>query len=258
MTSKPNKRYSAPALDKGLDILEYLSTTSAPQTQSELIQALGRTQSEIYRMLECLVHRNFIAKDESTGAYSLTLKLYALSHRHNRTSLIRKAAAQPMEELAEATQQSCHLSLPYGSEILIVIERLPPRTVCLSVGEGSALSFSMSASGRMLLSRLPDDSTRIQRLKQDEAFRKLKGNAKKVLLEEIKDLSEQKGFIAQSKVTPGGIDLGTTIGVAETETFGALAMSYIEGEADLKRRDQYMKSLQQCAQRINQNLGLSS
>ena len=37
--------------DKGLDILEYLSLKSIPQSQSEISQGIGKSPSEIYRML---------------------------------------------------------------------------------------------------------------------------------------------------------------------------------------------------------------
>ena len=45
------KPYSAPALEKGLDILELLSKQEAGLTQSEISRALGRSVSEIFRML---------------------------------------------------------------------------------------------------------------------------------------------------------------------------------------------------------------
>jgi uncharacterized membrane protein len=45
------ERYRAPALDKGLDILEALAATEVGLTQAEIAKALDRSPSEIYRML---------------------------------------------------------------------------------------------------------------------------------------------------------------------------------------------------------------
>ena len=50
-------RYRAPALDKGLDILELLSATDAGLTQAEIAKSLERSPNEIYRMLDRLVRR---------------------------------------------------------------------------------------------------------------------------------------------------------------------------------------------------------
>ena len=257
MSSKTSSKYSAPALEKGLDILEFLSSTSSPQTQSELMHALDRSQSEIYRMLECLVAREFVAKNESTGAYSLTLKLYALSHRHNRTSLIRRIAAQPMEKLAEATGQSCHLSLQHGGEVLVIMERLPLRTVCLSIGEGSTLSLSRTASGIKFLSALPDQEQRLQALSQDQSYLALSEGKQGELLNRIAALEDETVQLSPSEFTPGGFDIATTIGLPATDTFGVLALSFLEGTPDLKFREKLKEQLLETARTIDQHLGLS-
>jgi DNA-binding IclR family transcriptional regulator len=44
-------RYRAPALDKGLDILELLAEQKEGLTRAEITKLLGRNASEMYRML---------------------------------------------------------------------------------------------------------------------------------------------------------------------------------------------------------------
>ena len=63
-------RYRAPALDKGLDILELLATTETPLPQAEIAKALERPPNEIYRMLDRLVRRHYVLRmgsDRSAG-----------------------------------------------------------------------------------------------------------------------------------------------------------------------------------------------
>lgn len=55
-------RYRAPALDKGLDILELLSEYPDGLTRAEIVKALGRSANEIYRMLERLVARQYVTR----------------------------------------------------------------------------------------------------------------------------------------------------------------------------------------------------
>ena len=52
MTTK--SRYQAPALKKGLEILELLAAATAPLNMSDISTALGRSVSEIFRMLQVL------------------------------------------------------------------------------------------------------------------------------------------------------------------------------------------------------------
>ena len=58
-------RYRAPALDKGLDILELLAGEEEGLSQAEIAKALGRTPNEQYRMLERLVRRGYVARNAS-------------------------------------------------------------------------------------------------------------------------------------------------------------------------------------------------
>ena len=79
-------RYRAPALDKGLDILELLAGEEEGLSQAEIAKALGRTPNEQYRMLERLVRRGYVARNAS-DRYELTLKLFGLAHFHRRTNV---------------------------------------------------------------------------------------------------------------------------------------------------------------------------
>ena len=47
-------RYRAPALDKGLDMIELLATREEGMTLKDIATALGRSPTELYRMLDRL------------------------------------------------------------------------------------------------------------------------------------------------------------------------------------------------------------
>src|SRR4051812_40551914 len=80
--NEPIDRYRAPALDKGLDILELLAEEPQGLTRGEIVKAMGRGPSEIYRMLERLVARHFVTRSLEGDRYALSMKLFVLSHRH--------------------------------------------------------------------------------------------------------------------------------------------------------------------------------
>src|SRR5438105_5007558 len=76
-------RYAAPALEKGLDILELLASISDALTHSEIANRLGRTLTEVFRMLVCLEERGYIFRTGPDERYQLTLKLFELVHHHH-------------------------------------------------------------------------------------------------------------------------------------------------------------------------------
>ena len=100
-------RYRAPALDKGLDILELLSEQKEGLTRAEIMKALGRNASEIYRMLERLVARQYVVRSAGGDRYSLSLKLFALAHRHPPMNRFISAAMPVMQGFAAEPEVVC-------------------------------------------------------------------------------------------------------------------------------------------------------
>jgi len=141
----------APALEKGLDLLEALAAEPGGLTQRQLAARVGRSVSEVFRMLGVLERRGYIAREAKTGEYSLTLQLFRLATQHPPTRRLQHVALPIMEELAEATALGCHLSMLSGSHLLIVAQADPNRPMGWVVKLGAVFPFNMHyASARVL------------------------------------------------------------------------------------------------------------
>src|SRR5437762_9647214 len=53
-SSPKTSRYRAPALEKGLDVIELLAAEKSPLNLSAISQRLGRSSGELFRMLQVL------------------------------------------------------------------------------------------------------------------------------------------------------------------------------------------------------------
>ncbi len=146
-----NRKYSAPALDKGLDILELLSTQSEGVSQARVAQMLDRSSGVLFRMLDCLERRGYIRRDPADDLYRLTSRLYELAHRHPPTKRLLEIALPIMRQLAESVSQSCHIGLYHEGHILIVGEICQPGFIGFSVQPGARVPLHESASGLVLL-----------------------------------------------------------------------------------------------------------
>ena len=120
-------RYRAPALDKGLDILELLARQPQGLTRAEIVKDMDRSASEIYRMLERLVVRQYVLRSPSGDRYSLSLKLFALAHIHPPLSRLVTQALPIMDEFARKSEQSCHMGVYDRGNILITTQVNSPR-----------------------------------------------------------------------------------------------------------------------------------
>ena len=141
--------YAAPALDKGLDIIELLSKQEQGLTRRDIADRLGRSVSEIFRMVECLTRRSYLVQQDDT--YVLGMKLFELSHEFPPMNRLLKEALPRMEALANAVDQSCHLTVLSGPRQLVVAQVDTPGGMGFSIKIGAVIDLLKSASGRVLL-----------------------------------------------------------------------------------------------------------
>jgi DNA-binding IclR family transcriptional regulator len=159
-----SRSYSAPALEKGLDILEALCHSDRPLSQKDIAQQLGRSVGEIYRMIACLVSRNYVALVDE-ASYSITTKLFELSHINPPTHRLLFEATPVMQRLASELDQSCHLTV-YGQGKQVVLSKVDtPSGMGFAVRAGAELDVLISASGRVLVA-FQDDETRKLRIEE--------------------------------------------------------------------------------------------
>ncbi len=223
MTEKDNK-YQAPALDKGLDILEYLSSQSIPLSQTEIATGINRTSNEIYRMLMSLESRGYILRDEISGKYRLTLKLYHLSHRHSPVDELCKSAQHPLEELAHIIRQSCHLSILYLNQVMVVLHARSPEPIALSIEEGNLFPLPLTASGKVLLAFLPKQE-REALLKANKIYKDYKPTQREQFLRSLDQIKLNGFYMRTSDLAEGVIDISVPVGQTDSGIIACLTVS---------------------------------
>ncbi|MBN8806804.1 MAG: IclR family transcriptional regulator [Sphingomonas sp.] len=155
--SSASPNYSAPALEKGIDILELLGDEPFGLTITEIAQRLGRSVSELFRVVVVLDRRGWLHKDMASDRYRVTYKLLELAHRATPAQELTHVATPLMHALAAAALQSCHLVVVNGARGLIVARQESPDTAGFAVRLGTAIDLQTTCSGRVLLAFAEDD-----------------------------------------------------------------------------------------------------
>ena len=106
------RRYRAPALEKGLEILEFLAPRTRAMKLSEISAGLERSKSEIFRMMQVLEQRHYLARPAGEEGYVLTNRLFLLGMEHPPVKGLMETAMPVMHRLAEQILQPCHLAIP--------------------------------------------------------------------------------------------------------------------------------------------------
>lgn len=180
--------YAAPALEKGLDILELLCRSSSSLSQIEIAEALGRSVSEIYRMLSCLVSRDYVVN--IAESYAITPKLFTLAHSNPLTNRLLTEAGPVMHELSSDLQQACHLTIYDQGRQVVIAKVDSPGSLGFSVRVGAELPALISASGRVLIA-FQDSETVDLRIK--ESIQRLP-SSKSIDIEPILEAIRVRGF----------------------------------------------------------------
>jgi DNA-binding IclR family transcriptional regulator len=149
-TKEEADRYRAPALDKGLDILELLATTEDGLSQAEIAKALDRTPNEIYRMLDRLTRRQYVTRT-SADRYELTLKLFTLVHQHAPIRRLVPLAMPELRAFVRLAQQACHLARYDRGNVVVIAQVDSPGYWGFAIRVGSHIGLFNTGSGHVLL-----------------------------------------------------------------------------------------------------------
>ena len=161
---------SVPAVEKALDVLELLAETPGGLTMNEIVDALGRTMGEIYRVVVYLAERDYLRQNPDTNRYGLTLKLFELSHRHEPTERLIRAGLPVLEGIAARTNQSCHLGVLNRDNVLVLASVQSPLPAGYSVRTGALFRAENTSSGHVILahSRREEQERHIDRCSPSE------------------------------------------------------------------------------------------
>ena len=101
--------YAAPALEKGLDILELLAETGEPLSTRVIAERLQRSKSEIFRMVFVLQQRGYLEREPGTDRLGLSRRLFDLGIRTPGGKQLTSVVLPLMERFSEESGQAAHL-----------------------------------------------------------------------------------------------------------------------------------------------------
>ena len=241
-------RYRAPALDKGLDILELLAATEEGLSQAEIAKALDRTPNEIYRMLDRLTRRQYVMRT-SADRYELTLKLFSLVHQHTPIRRLVPLAMPELRDFARLAQQACHLAIYDRGNVVVIAQVDSPGYWGFAIRVGSHVGLFNTGSGHVLMGF----ATSRDRALMIEEHRLMPNETVPPDVEgRLSEVRAQGHEIMRSQQTAGVLNLSVPIFGPNGTVVAALTCPYLE-RLDTSRapdKDQALMLLRAAASRI--------
>ena len=135
-----------------------LSEQPGGLTRAEIVKAMGRGPSEVYRMLERLVARDYVSRSREGDRYALTMKLFVLGHRHPPVRRLVARALPLMDAFALDVRQSCHLVVADRHAAIVVAQASSPGNWEFGIRIGTQIDLLATSSGQTLLAFQDDDA----------------------------------------------------------------------------------------------------
>jgi DNA-binding IclR family transcriptional regulator len=205
-TAPKSSRYRAPALEKGLDVIELLAAEKTPLNLSAISQRLGRSSGELFRMLQVLEFKGFIVTAENGSGYVLTNKLFALAMTRAPVRSLVELALPIMRKLTHDIGQSCHIAVASEDQIVVITRIERPGDLGFSVRIGYRRDIAVATSGLVIFA-YQSDETRKAWLKRC----KLKGDAADDFVRRANAVRERGHHEAESHYVRGITDISAPI-----------------------------------------------
>ncbi|WP_168565481.1 IclR family transcriptional regulator [Crateriforma spongiae] len=242
-------KYSVPAFEQGLDLLELLMDSPLPLSQKTIAGRMQRPVSSVFRLLNCLEQRGYVQRDPETSGYSPTMRLYRLAHTCPAHVRFRELAMAPMQALARRVGESCHLSIREGDRVRVIYNQPSPHMHSLNVSEDTTYSLIDTTAGKMLLAHLPA-SIRDGWLTGLSDFQALNKTQQTELKQQLLSLQRKKFMTVPSRLTPGVLGVDVLLEDAWLGENAVLAVPCIQKRSKTEIKTDLLPTIQDAASQI--------
>lgn len=186
--------YKVPNLEKGLTIIELLSSRIDGLTFAEIQNHVNVAKTTAYRILSTLVRRDYLEFDEATKRYSISKKILAIGlssiKEHNLTEIV----LPEMQFLRDEIGESVFFGVLSNDGIVLIERSVGTHAFCFNIAPGNVITAPGSAPYKAMIAFMPKEQR--NRLLNKMKFVKFNENTittRKGYEEEIKRVKKQ-GF----------------------------------------------------------------
>jgi DNA-binding IclR family transcriptional regulator len=241
-------RYRAPALEKGLDVIELLAAQKSPLNLSAISHRLGRSSGELFRMLQVLEFKGFITTSDNGAGYILTNKLFALAMARAPVRSLVETALPTMRKLSQDIGQSCHIAVASEDQIVVITRMERPGDIGFSVRIGYRREISQATSGLVLFAYQNEEARRTW-LKRC----RLKGEAADDFVQRANIVRERGHHEAASSFVRGIVDISAPI-LRSNTAIAALTVPFVHSIPLVAEMPQAKEFVLAAARKISEEL----
>lgn len=142
------------AFSKFMVVLQCIADAPAPPGIAQLTAASKYPRPTVYRIVGALIAEGLVVETPRGGSYSPGPRLLSLASRSWERSDLRVAASEALQTLRDLTQETVHLAVRSGSEMVYIEKLESPHAVRMASRIGTRVTLYSSSVGKAYLSSL--------------------------------------------------------------------------------------------------------
>ncbi len=246
--------YRAPALEKGLDILELLAGQPGGLILSQIAHSLDRSVQEVYRVVVSLERRGYVTRRPPSDEFFLSMKLFDLACNYPPTRILLDAAQPILQMIAARINEAVHLSVLDGLKVRVIAVAENPAPIGFRVRLGTLSPLLTTASGRTLLA-FQNEQKRAGLIEAlTEELRAAGGNPAP-LLKRIERIAERGYEVVDDETLRGITDVSFPILDGSGSAQAVLTMPFVLWVTNQVRLADASRHLYEAAITLNEQIG---
>jgi IclR family acetate operon transcriptional repressor len=243
-------------LIRGLRVLEAMADRDQPVGVGELSRHVDLPKSTVQRLLRTLQQEGWAeTSNEPITRWQMSPRLLAIARRGAPSRSLREVALPHLSALGARSGETIHLSVPDGSDRLVLIERVdsihPVRTFNPI---GASTAYHTSASGKAMMALLPDDEVQAMLGRPLEKVMPNTLTDAKQLLHQVLEARERGYAVNVSENRAHVCAIGSAVADPSGSPVAAVAISMPDIRFDPARVSEWGSWVRETAQAISQAL----
>ena len=120
-------------IDRAADVLEYLFSLEGTAGVSEIARNLELPKANAFRILQTLVQRGIVDRDDKTDGYTLGRHLVKYGEKVKRSFTLNSLAEPILLKLSSETGETANLGVLYEEEVLTILSEAGESSVLVSI-----------------------------------------------------------------------------------------------------------------------------
>ena len=254
---KKNREYSAPAVDRALDILEFMAKHPRPFGTTELARCLKIPVNSVFRILKRLTEREYTVQDPISSGYQLSTRVFSLGMSLYTRFELRQRARPHMEWLCRETEETCQIQIPHGDQMLVIDTVSPEVQFYLRVVPGSLVYYHPNAYGKAVLAFMDEDEvkqvipSRLVGLTPNTIVLRTE------LLQQLERTRQTGLAYDNEEYTSGILCIGAPVFDVQGKVVAGLGVTCLLSTIDAANKSAFELLVLECAWRVSKDIGYS-